>query len=258
MTAVLFLDIDGPLIPFGLAPEQYAVHRADSPGNPLLVRVDPAHGPRLAALPCELVWATTWENDANESVAPLLGLPPLPVVTWPDDANDDAGVHWKTRALVEWADGRPFAWIDDEITDADRAWVAAHHEGRALLHRVDPRYGLTDADYAVLAEWLRGQELFRAVLDWAADEYDALTEAGVSLNITGPSWQYPKNSVHLYLESGPLGGMLSVWDSGEADAMVINHDTDTDPTVQHRENSTPESLGTELAALRAWVTATPL
>jgi hypothetical protein len=52
-------------------------------------------------------------------------------------------------------DARPFAWVDDEITGTDRAWVAAHHRGPALLHRVDPRRGLTDADYLALADWLQ-------------------------------------------------------------------------------------------------------
>jgi hypothetical protein len=46
-------------------------------------------------------------------------------------------------------------WVDDEVTDADRDWVAAHHPGRALLHRVDARLGLTEGDYAALAAWLR-------------------------------------------------------------------------------------------------------
>ncbi|MEU9895121.1 hypothetical protein ACIBCS_03055 [Streptomyces phaeochromogenes] len=32
----------------------------------------------LMALPCELVWATTWMAEANETVAPRLGLPELP------------------------------------------------------------------------------------------------------------------------------------------------------------------------------------
>jgi hypothetical protein len=31
---------------------------------------------------------------------------------------------------------RPFAWVDDEMTDADLDWVLAHHPGRALLHHV--------------------------------------------------------------------------------------------------------------------------
>ncbi|WP_207756639.1 hypothetical protein [Nonomuraea cypriaca] len=65
------------------------------------------------------------------------------------------GLHGKTRAVVGRAAGRSFAWVDDEITGLDRAWVSAHHEGRALLHRVDPRRGLAEADFAVLRAWLR-------------------------------------------------------------------------------------------------------
>ncbi|WP_329559765.1 HAD domain-containing protein [Streptomyces uncialis] len=174
---LLFLDVDGPLIPFGGSPERfpdgYPTYRTGhgagaAASNPLLARIDPGHGPRLLALPCELVWATTWMDEANECVAPLIGLPQLPVVAWPEpsgaddraewDTADDraarAGVHWKTRALVEWAAGRSFVWVDDEITDADRAWASAHHSGQALLHRVDPTRGLTDADYGTLGEWL--------------------------------------------------------------------------------------------------------
>ncbi|MGW0809060.1 HAD domain-containing protein [Nonomuraea sp. NPDC002799] len=162
---LLFLDVDGPLIPFGAAPDGHPTYRTGrepgGPGsNPLLARINPAHGPRLTALSCDLVWATTWLDDANECVAPLLGLPRLPVVPWrePSDVDEqDArnGMHWKTRALVGWAAGRSFAWVDDEITDIDRTWVAAHHRGHALLHRVDPGRGLGDADYAALDEWSR-------------------------------------------------------------------------------------------------------
>ena len=171
---LLFLDIDGPLIPFGGPPERYGVYPVSRPGgssdplradlNPLLSRINPEYGPRLAALPCQLVWATTWMDDANDCVAPLLGLPPLPVVDWPEPSARDArdewrgthGLHWKTRALVERAQGRPFVWVDDEITDVDRVWVDGHHPGPALLHRVDPRQGLTEEDFTELDEWLRG------------------------------------------------------------------------------------------------------
>lgn len=112
-------------------------------------------------MPCELVWASTWEDEANIELAPRLGLQPLPVVHWPEPSaereHEDRwfGLHWKTRTLVEWADGRPFMWVDDEIADADRDWVLAHHHGRALVHRVVPSCGLTEKDFAVLDEWLR-------------------------------------------------------------------------------------------------------
>ncbi|MFK0258153.1 HAD domain-containing protein [Streptomyces sp. NPDC090445] len=162
----VFLDVDGPLIPFGATPRElpggYPLYGPADDGNPLLARLDPALGPRLLALPCELVWATTWGDDANAWVGPRIGLPELPVVAWPDPSDEDgpgAGrgrPHWKVRALLDHAAGRPFAWVDDEIGGADRAWVDAHHPGRALLHRVDARFGLTDADFAVLGAWLRG------------------------------------------------------------------------------------------------------
>ncbi|GGX85025.1 HAD domain-containing protein [Streptomyces fructofermentans] len=166
---LLFLDVDGPLIPFGAVtrPEPYGREPsvADSGpaadgAHPLLGRIDPRHGPRLTALGCELVWATTWMADANDIVAPILGLPRLPVLAWPEQSDEEeerdvrAGLHWKTRALVGHAEGRPFVWIDDEIGGADRAWVRAHHPGPALLRRVDAGLGLTDEDFAAVAAWL--------------------------------------------------------------------------------------------------------
>ncbi|TRV77977.1 hypothetical protein FKN01_13775 [Streptomyces sp. 130] len=162
---LLFLDVDGPLIPFGTRP---GGHRTFPPGpvppgaaaHPLLDRVDPSLGARLGALPCTLVWATTWEAEANTVLAPRLGLPVLQVVAWPDSPGQEArdaraGLHWKTRTLVERADGRPFAWVDDEIGEPDRRWVAARHGAPALLHRVDPLLGLTAGGLGLIEAWLR-------------------------------------------------------------------------------------------------------
>lgn len=135
---LLFLDIDGPLIPFGGTGYPTYPLAGDTGGNPLLDRLDPALGPRLAALPCELVWATTWGADANPLVGRRLGLPELLVTDLPDDSpgpvEDLPGppdlpgpgpgrLHWKTRCLVARAAGRAFAWVDDEITlKTARGW----------------------------------------------------------------------------------------------------------------------------------------
>jgi len=157
----VFLDVDGPLIPFrarSLSGRRSGDAEADlgtASGSPVLDRLDPQDGRRLLALDCPLVWATSWMGEANEVVAPRLGLPDLPVVERPDvDDQPAPGLHWKTMFLTEWAAGRPFVWLDDEVTDADRRWVAAQHPARALLHRVDPYVGLTVADFAQIRRWL--------------------------------------------------------------------------------------------------------
>jgi hypothetical protein len=159
---LIFVDVDGVLIPLR-ARSTGTVHSSNSDagdahndsGNPLLEWLDPGDGARLLALPGELVWASTWMAEANEVIAPRLGLPVLPVVDWPDtDEEPRPGVHWKTVPITRWAARRPFVWLDDETTDVDRRWVAAHHPQRALLHRVDPYLGLTDTDLAAVHHWL--------------------------------------------------------------------------------------------------------
>ncbi|MEU9849414.1 HAD domain-containing protein [Streptomyces sp. NPDC047985] len=154
---LLFLDVDGPLIPFGSSSGRPQAAATGASGNPLLTRLDPGLGSRLTALGCHLVWATTWMEEANEVVSPRIGLPRLPVVEWLASYVDEGprDLHWKTRHLVEWANGRPFIWVDDEISAMDRLWVDASHSGQSLLHRVDPVKGLTDADFTALADWLR-------------------------------------------------------------------------------------------------------
>ncbi|WP_082345520.1 hypothetical protein [Kitasatospora sp. MY 5-36] len=177
---MLLLDVDGPLNPCAAKPyrrpEGYRTHRLTTPRweaaerrrliawglphkapKPLRVWLNPAHGPALAALPFDLAWATTWQEEANTFIAPLLGLPALPYIPWsePRPESDD-GVFWKTPQIVTWAQGRPFAWVDDLITDADRIWVEAHHPAPALLHHIDPKAGLTAEDFALLADWSNG------------------------------------------------------------------------------------------------------
>jgi hypothetical protein len=56
--------------------------------------------------------------------------------------------------MVEWAAGRPFIRVDDEISAIDRLWVDAGHPGPSLLHRVEPAKGLSGADFGALASWL--------------------------------------------------------------------------------------------------------
>ncbi|WP_405781665.1 hypothetical protein [Streptomyces sp. NBC_00859] len=168
---LLLIDVDGPLNPYtarfaGL--RGYTAHRfhpanwlaRQTPGSRahrrgLRVRLHPGHGTRLTALPFELAWATTWMHQANEMIAPAIGLSgTLPVIEWPElFAKDPDGLYWKTRPLLEWAAGRAFAWVDDLITDLDTAHVTAHHDAPSLLLRIDPRQGLRERDFNALTDW---------------------------------------------------------------------------------------------------------
>lgn len=168
---LLLLDVDGPLNPFAarlnqrpwgystyyFRPPSWVAHqraRGVRDTGTLRVRLKAAHGTKLRALPYELVWATAWGVDANAYIGPVLGLPELPVIEWPDGFRSGTdGLLWKTRRVVEWAEGRPFAWVDDAITERERSFVARHHTGPALLHQVSPRKGMRRADFAALAAW---------------------------------------------------------------------------------------------------------
>ncbi|MFE4467048.1 HAD domain-containing protein [Oerskovia sp. NPDC056781] len=160
---ILFLDVDGTLLPFGGPEMPRAPGPPESwtaPSNPHLASVDRALGPLLTGLGCELMWATAWMHGANEVIAPLLGLPRLRVADLPAYDGDHGfdGLQWKTKALVRIAGDRPFVWVDDVLGDADQRWIESAHPAGALLHRVDPTVGMTVADVDTIATWLRDKE----------------------------------------------------------------------------------------------------
>ncbi|MFF9015490.1 HAD domain-containing protein [Streptomyces sp. NPDC014870] len=161
---LLLIDVDGPLNPYAAQPERrpdgYTTHRMRPDGwfdaKPLRVWLNPAHGEELLTLSeaYELVWATTWKGEANAWIGPRLGLPELPYIDWPQmHGKAPRGTFWKTQYILEYAAGRPFAWVDDDITAYDREYVDRNHLAAALLLRVDPRLGLLRPDFDALAEW---------------------------------------------------------------------------------------------------------
>ena len=66
----------------------------------------------------ELVWATGWEERANEHLPFMLGLPfrDLPFLDF-DGRAVFGSAHWKVDAIAEYAGERPAAWIDDNIDE---------------------------------------------------------------------------------------------------------------------------------------------
>lgn len=172
---LLLLDVDGVLNPTGpRGPNGYETHRMRPPSwleqfgdkpvsyiPDLTVRLNPALGTTLLSLGLPIVWCTTWEQDANTHIAPILDLPTdLPVITWPKPpvvlARDEqgTGLCWKTRTVLTWVAGQPFIWVDDDTTKADEHHIEEHHQGFGLLWRTDPHGGLTAASLHDLADYL--------------------------------------------------------------------------------------------------------
>lgn len=102
----------------------------------------------------ELVWASGWEERANEHLPHLLGMPPaLPFLRF-ERAVGRANAHWKLDAIEAYARGRPLAWVDDALTDACHEWARAR-TAPTLLVQTDPKRGLTADETERLAGWAR-------------------------------------------------------------------------------------------------------
>jgi hypothetical protein len=112
-------------------------------------------GQRLVTLAesFELVWATGWEERANEHLPHLLKLPfrELPSLTF-DGRAVFGTAHWKVDAVDEYAADRPAAWIDDNLGEECHAW-AQRREAPTLLVETSPSVGLTDEHVSILLSW---------------------------------------------------------------------------------------------------------
>ena len=94
----------------------------------------------------ELIWATGWEEKANEYLPRLLELESgdLPVITF-DGRAVFGSAHWKVDAIDEYAGDRPAAWIDDNLDDSCRAWADGRSAPTLLVETQAP-VGITDED----------------------------------------------------------------------------------------------------------------
>jgi len=100
----------------------------------------------------ELVWATGWEERANEHLPHLLGLgAEYPTLAF-DHTPQWGSAHWKLSAIERYAGDRPVAWVDDNFNEACH-WWAKHREAPTLLVATDPAIGLTDEHVVKLERW---------------------------------------------------------------------------------------------------------
>lgn len=153
MKPLLMLDIDGVISLFGFSladPPPGRFHSIE--GVPHYLSASATRQIARLASSFELVWASGWEERANDHLPHLLGLPgPLPFLTF--DRSHDAGAsgpgssmkaHWKLAAVESHAGDRPLAWVDDAFNDACEQW-AMDRAAPTLLMKTEPAVGLTSA-----------------------------------------------------------------------------------------------------------------
>jgi hypothetical protein len=108
----------------------------------------------------ELVWASGWEEKAEEYLPRLLGVPAgLPFIAFPHPSagpTRTTSAHWKLASVSEFVGERPLAWIDDAFNPACHEWAAAR-AAPTLLVGTSPQRGLTATEAATLFEWARRQ-----------------------------------------------------------------------------------------------------
>jgi Swiss Army Knife RNA repair-like protein len=157
---LLLVDVDGVISLFGgIGPVaagdvKGAFHSIE--GIPhFLSSTAAAHLLALADL-YELVWASGWEERADEHLPHLLGLPAgIPHVRFKRAArrrSRHSRAHWKLEAIDTYAGTRALAWIDDALDGDCRAW-AASREAPTLLVPTAPERGLTRPQAELLERW---------------------------------------------------------------------------------------------------------
>ena len=147
---MLFVDVDGVISLFGFPAGEPpgSFHQIDG----IVHCIGAAAGERLKRLAghFELVWATGWEEKANEYLPRLLALEAkeLPVLTF-DGRAVFGSAHWKVDAIDEYAGARPAAWIDDNLDEHCIAW-AENRSAPTLLVETEAPIGITDDDVELL------------------------------------------------------------------------------------------------------------
>lgn len=108
----------------------------------------------------ELVWASGWEEKANEYLPHLLGLPEsLPYIPFSRRTAlgaRTAHAHWKLDAITAYVGRRPLAWLDDAFNPACHEWADARGVP-TLLVSTAPGEGLTAREAQALLDWAAQQ-----------------------------------------------------------------------------------------------------
>jgi hypothetical protein len=158
---ILAVDVDGVISLFGFEGKQaHEVGAEPPPGDFHLIDgmlhcISLPTGEMLNRLgdTYELVWASGWEDRANDHLPQILGVPKLPYLTFDGRARFGTA-HWKLDALDAYSNDRPLAWIDDSLDRSCYQW-AEDREAPTLLVPTDSERGLEEGHVEALEAWAR-------------------------------------------------------------------------------------------------------
>lgn len=149
--ALILVDVDGVLnkLSFEPGPGFVSYH-----ANGFKVNCSKQHGSDLLDLArrhdAEIVWCTMWEDEANEHISPLVGLPSdLRHVPFNGLHRLQSATSFKQPCVAQWLDenepNTPAIWFDDDVYNDAFQWAQARTLAGVPTYasKCDPLVGLS-------------------------------------------------------------------------------------------------------------------
>jgi len=163
----LYLDVDGVINAWHAdkAWPSKNIGEATSRSGTYSIHWAPAMVAELMAMDLELVWATTWEQEAATSIAPLIGWSEAEKSRWLslESVRENVkfgmlhtygSIAWKNPAVRQDQEDSPspFIWIDDEMGFQDMN-MARDIGGLAIWS--DPYRGIQPDDIEKMKQYIK-------------------------------------------------------------------------------------------------------
>lgn len=171
MDRVIYLDVDGVLNPIThkarvkLWPDYRKYDLAINAERTLRIWLSKEMADTIWSLSqkheVEVVWSTTWLEQANELICPVFGWPELRVLQYEPREDYDYENCGKLPWVDKDAKDKAVCWIDDHLGPVDRSWILNRLEigpYPTIGIKTIERLGLTPVDLSGIDEFFSNLE----------------------------------------------------------------------------------------------------